>query len=311
MKIARTSMLIAALGAAAAFAIPADADSILYEGFDYQTNNTTNDNVAGNNGGVGFSGAWSNTRSSPNVYSPSLTWGPSQGDGSTGYARGQAWSSMVRPIGSTLSDAGLLADGSTLWFSAIMGLQGQNTTNADLNLALTNSSGFASSEGFGNRENLNLDGASSEGIGIGQFRAQAMGTYWQNNDGAADNVSELSRTGTGVFFGGSSGGVPRNPYTMIVGKIDWGTGGAGETLTLYAPAENALPTDIGAPVLTWSIPDLNQATFDTLAIQFKDQSQIDEIRFGATVGAVHVPSPSAALIGALGLGGIAFRRRRG
>ena len=92
-------LTLATLGALAAS--PLHGALVIEESFDYPAGN-----VAGNNGGTGFTGAWANTRNSPTAASPGLTWGSL---GSGNYARGAAWSGLQRPLGTTssLDNAGL------------------------------------------------------------------------------------------------------------------------------------------------------------------------------------------------------------
>lgn len=237
--------------------------ALLYEPFDYDAGN-----ISGNEGGTGFSGAWASTRNDPTVAAPGKTWGSLTTAGN--YARGAAWSGLIRPIGSTLADARLMADGTTLWFSVIFDLEGQNTSNADINIALGTDQ-FVSGT-FGDRENL----VGGEGIGATHSGATIQGVYWQDND--ADPVAERTENNSSTVINGSGGNLTR---ALIVGKIDWGaTSGDSETLTLYAPGADLA---IGVPTMeAWTIPALDQSLFNSLAIQFKDNSQVDEIRFGAS-----------------------------
>lgn len=241
------------------------ADAVIYEGFNY------GGNITGNNGGIGFDGPWQNTRNNPQAVDPGLTWGALPVDGNT--ARGAAWSGLIRPIGTTLSDAGLMTNGSTLWFSVIFDLTGQNTTNADLNLALGTDKFVSSS--FGDRQNL--DGNTAEGIGVSHHRAVVQGKYWQD-DGDGDAVAEGVRNASSLTINSTA---PNIPTALIVGKIDWGVDDtADETLTLYAPTVDLDPND---PIMeAWTIPALDQSLFDQLSLQFKDSPKMDEIRFGAT-----------------------------
>jgi VCBS repeat-containing protein len=156
-------------------------------------------------------------------------------------------------------------DGSTLWFSVVMDLNEQNLTNADFNFAL-GSDQFVTSD-FGNRQNL----VEGEAIGFGHNRGTIQGVYWQNTD--ADTVSERNTSNSSLSLNSTD-----NSRALIVGRIDWGTGGAGESLTLYAPGAD-LAQD--TPILSITTPDLDQSQFDSVLVQFKDRPQLDEIRFGA------------------------------
>lgn len=295
----RYAAIAASLGSALVFSSTSNAATSVYESFNY-----TSSNIGGANGGVGFAGAWANTRNNPNVDDvPGLIAGDLWTSG--GNARGAAWSGMARSIGTTLSDAGLLDDGATLWFSVIMDLSGANLTNADLNMALTNSDRFVSNS-FGNRYDLN--GNASQGIGVGHTGGNIRGVHWVDS-GNADGDAERNLSGASSLQL-SSNGVGNPTGALIVGRIDWGVGAlADETITLYNPSADLT---LGAPVLAaTAISALDQSTFDTLAVQFKDGTpRIDEIRFAGSLGAViPVPEPSSVVL--LGLGGLlAIRRRR-
>ena len=297
-KLARYSLTLAALGLASQTSLR--AATLIEETFAYDPGN-----VAGNNGGTGFAGAWVSSRGNPQIEATDKGWGDLDSGG--GHARGGAWSGVTRSIGSTLSSAGLMDNGTTLWFSVVMDLQAQNISNADLNLSL-GSAAFVNND-FGNRENL----ASGEGIGVTHSRANIQGVYWQDID--ADTVAERTENNSSLTINGDAGDTSSgvNTRALIAGRIDWGAdASASETLTLYAPA---LDLSLGTPIMAaWTIPALDQSVFDTLAVQFKDQAQIDEIRFGATAADVLptsvIPEPSSALLMALGAAGMILRRRR-
>ena len=270
----------------------------VYEGFDYNATIASGGNIAGANGGNGFTGAWVSTRNSPDYSEPGNTAGTLPVVG--GNVKGNAWSGVARPIGSTLADAGLLADGATLWFSVIFDLTGANTSNADLNLALTNASKFHSS-GFGDRENL--EGATSEGIGVTHSGGFIQAVAWKDV-GDADTISERTESANSSLKLGGAG----NPtVALILGKIEWGVGAGDETITLYNPDANL---NLGTPILAaTAFPAMNQAGFNNLALQFKDTPWMDEIRFGATSDeALGVPEPGTMAL--LALGGLMMARRR-
>jgi len=263
--------------------------AVIYDGFNYPAGG-----LNGKDGGIGFAGPWQATKNNPTAAEPGLTWGSLSVDGNT--ARGAAWSGMMRPIGSALSDAGLMDNGATLWFSVIMDLTGQNTSNADINVALA-SDKFAGS--FGDRENLN----SGEGIGVTHSRAVIQGVYWQDN-GDGDPVAERVEENSSLTINGVGDNLIS---ALVVGKIEWGADAtAEEKLTLYGP-DTALTQ--GAPIMAeWAIPALDQSLFDRVSIQFKDNSMVDEIRFGASYADVAVPEP--ATLALLAMGGLAALRRR-
>ena len=121
------SLIVAALGS---FAGTSHGQATIYEGFDYsETGDTT-----GLNGGTGFAGGWEQVNRWWEITAPGSTHGTltTAGNKATSITR----SGISRPLDSDLSNAGLLDDGSTLWFSAIVDI----TTGSDVNSNL----GFAS-----------------------------------------------------------------------------------------------------------------------------------------------------------------------
>lgn len=265
--------------------------AVIYEGFDYGGSLSSGNALNGSSGGTGFAGNWANTRNAPTYYEPGNTAGDL--DVAGGSARGASWSGIARSIGTTLSSNGLMGDGDVLWFSVIFDLEGQNTSNADINIALTNAAKFNSST-FGERENL--DGAANEGIGVTHSGGNIRAVYWDNAGGRTESGATTLNIGRA------------NPGSaLIAGKITWGAGS--ETIELYAPDTNL---NLGSAITSLTTSsNLTQSNFDNFAVQFKDNSWIDEIRFGATSGDVlPIPEPSSSLLlgtcAALGL----LRRRR-
>ena len=235
--------------------------SLLYEPFDYATGG-----ISGENGGAGFAGPWASHKNNPNVDPQSKYWGSLLTLGN--HIRGAAWSNCSRPIGTTISNAGLMANGATLWFAVIFDFEKQNTTNADLNMGLTTDI-FVPGD-YGNKQNLEA----GEGIGVTHSRAMIQGAYWQNND--ADAIAERTTANSSITLNSTD-----NARVLLVGKIEWGADDlAGETLTLYAPDEELV---MGSPILNpWTTAALDQSQFDLVALEFKDTPKMDEIRFGAT-----------------------------
>lgn len=294
-----TLLPAAALLTAGMACTAANAAPIIEESFDYAVGS-----VSGANGGTGFTGAWSTVITAPPVVSPGLTWGSLPVAGNSVNIGGNNGGAS-RDIGGTsvLDNAGLMANGATLWFSVIMDLPPGSFTNADFNFAL-GTDGFANYGGgeFGERRNLQA----GEGIGMTIHNRSATlvdvhAAYWQNND--ADAYADRN-----YIYQGDSEAINRwpGPTGLFVGKIEWGADDlAAETITLYAP-DAAL--NLGSALVSWETPALDQSAFDTVAFQLKGSGGIDEIRFGATSGDVLVPEPGSLAL--LGLGGLAVARRR-
>jgi hypothetical protein len=276
--------------------------AVIHEPFDYDTGN-----LIGENGGIGFAGAWSATVISAGQLSGgtaqegNLAWGNLQVSGNhvhAGNEVGGNWSNPFRSIGTQLGNAGLLNNGTTLWFSYVGDVFGQNLANLNYNFALS-TAGF--DEVYATR--LNLEGDSQEGIGVSNSGGTILGAYWQDSSTGDGTTSRVATPTSLVVDSGA------NSRFFMVGKIEWGaTVDANETLTLYAPGTDLV---LGTPILNgWQTDPLNQGALNTLAIEFKGPPvAIDEIRFGATYEAV-VPVPEPATMALLAVGGAAFLRRR-
>lgn len=295
------TLLPAAALLAAGMATTADATPLVYEGFAYDDTGT----VDGASGGTGFAGNWAGLNTAADVDSAGLTWGTLPVSGNYATVTGGSGSSS-RNIGSTLSDAGLMANGQTVWFSVLLDFTGTNRSNANLNFAL-GSDGFheyVAGPGGTFGERLNLE--TGEGIGFALTTRSSTAkdvesAYWQNTD-ADDNAEQIiQNTDITDLINRWSG-----DRLLIVGRIDWGADDlANESITLYAPDTNLV---LGAGKTWSSIAALDQSAFDTVAFSMAGGADIDEIRFGATSGDVLVPEPGSLAL--LGLGGLAFARRR-
>jgi len=299
------------------FAVLADtaaqAAALVYEGFDYTEGNL---NGKGGTTEVGLAGTWSTGQRGGDIMvtTPGLDWGDLAVSGEMGTRGGVGGEAgyharATRQITSGLSNAGLLADGSTLWFSFIADFTGQNITNTVYHLALgTDDLYWTDPYVYGD---WNTMANSGDGIGVtlprdwyhetdGSWtgRAYARGVYW-NDDGEvpANSRGEMHQSGNGTLALNSTD----EARALIVGKADWGST---ETITLYAPDTSL---NLAAPVISLTTTmDLDNENFDTLSFLFKNGPEIDEIRFGATAGdvmpaGVVIPEPCTSVIWALGL----------
>jgi hypothetical protein len=251
------------------------AAPLVYESFDYEPGS-----VSGGSGGTGFTGNWSTNNEAPAVVSPGLSWGSLSEAGNS--VTDTFGGSGARDIGATsvLDNAGLMANGGTLWFSFTLNVAGTNRSNVDFNFAL-GSDGFhtfvtGSGGTFGERMNLET----GEGIGFALTNRSSTlmdveGAYWRNID-ADDNAERVVQNTDATDVINRWGG----DELLIVGRIDWGADDlANETLTIYVP-DTSLALGTGK---VWStIAAFDQSAFDTVAFELKGGAIIDEIRFGAT-----------------------------
>jgi hypothetical protein len=254
-----TKSVVALAGAALACSASLQGGALVYEGFNYGGSGFYEPQNAAN-GPSGF--GWSDTawnQGNKNGIDQTATSAQSYGSlavkGSGITSAADLWGNRGRLLDSSLSDAGLLDNGATLWFSVLV----KNTGGADkLGFSLSNGN-FSSSNQWG------MDGGVS-GIGVfAENGGQAKAAMW--TPGALDVSLD-----SGAYFDISS-------TTLIVGKIEWGAEFANETLTLYTP-DAAL--NQGAAVSTNSIADMNQSTFNRISLLVKEGGYMDEIRLGAT-----------------------------
>lgn len=272
------------LTASAAVNITVDSTSTvglaIYEPFDYPAGA-----LSGRSGSseVGLTGLWAATDTI--ITSGSFTHGEllTKGGKISDLAGGINRFAGARAISaSALAGNGLLADGATLWFSAIVGFDtGGNVTNSRLAIALANSQFnganfdyWIKNEGsqLGSGVGLVLGSvAGTNGrVGAAQFRDLSAG------DGLDGNIIG-SWTGAGGGYGAGTRG-------LIVGKITWGATPADmDRIELYQPATNLVLPATPISVLETQV---NQSAFDTLTMARGDKVVCDEIRFGANYGSV-------------------------
>jgi hypothetical protein len=216
--------------------------------------------LSGNIPGAGLSGGWTAT-SSFGVSATSLSYGSLPVSGNKGgYSGGNGNASVS--LGSGLRDAGLLDDGTSLWFSMILQTPASGGPNPD--------TGFAISNGVIVGTNNIPMSAGQQGIGWAIKNDQLRATYW--------NPAKNQAPGSAV---------PVNTTILIVGEILWGA--ASDTINLYRPDAELI---LGSVVSTQT-GAVDQSTFDKLTFGLKSNTfGFDEIRFGSSYEEVIGAEPS-------------------
>jgi endonuclease/exonuclease/phosphatase family metal-dependent hydrolase len=259
--------------------------SIVYEGFDY----TVGSDIAGQGTVIdGWDGAWSAASATSSAQVPH-TIATGQNFGSLPVAGGAVHratrngdNEISRNVTSA-SQAALTADNSTIWFSVLMAprLAGNNSGYA------ANSCGAIV---FGNARFATGTGANSTSAPVINNGGSAVGVGFAGNGSLytdmriqgltykAGTVTQSKNTAAATLTCGDS-------VSMIVGKIEWSPNNSLDTLTLYDITDPfaALP----AAFCTMQA-DLDQSTFNVVAIGQGQCELFDEIRIGATAASVGV-----------------------
>jgi autotransporter-associated beta strand protein len=249
--------------------------ALVYEPFNYAG---TALNGASGTSEVGLAGTWNASVASflgPNrAFGPLVTRGAGIGDLQTGVNR---YGGRRDVNASALAANGLLTDGSTLWFSVIMGYDtGGNVTNSRLAFCLA-------TEGFSTNNfayYFTNAGATGIGVTLGNFggNGKVVATQFRDStfgaSGFGGNVFATNPNSSPVLYAAGQSG-------LIVGKITWGA--VNDTIELYNPGVDlVLPA---LPISTLTV-NVDQSTFDTITWARGDKVVMDEIRFGASYAAV-------------------------
>ena len=278
MKLAAKTLL--ACTAAAAFVGSAQAAPIFQESFDYSPSDPANDGLAS------FSD-WFNKEQGDDsrVNTPGLVYGvlPTSGGrmvhtGNAGYTRNE--------VATTLSNAGLLNDGATLWMSVVL----QSKVSSNANVAIRLGDTFVD-------QNSGIDSGGSDSVGVHiQNGSDIQARY--HHDGGLVNGGTVVNNSSLI-----------NPVLVVVEMIWNADNNQADTLNYYTPGTDLT---IGTVKRTVDSVTFNQTTFDTFSISVSNSNstEVDEIRFGASYNDVITNIPEPGSLALLGLGGLLIARRR-
>lgn len=252
-------------------------------------------------GGTGFDTNW-NSNGTTNVAGTDLTFGSLA---TTGNSIGNLSGSQnrfggSREIGTALNGANLLADGSELWFSVVMGYgTGGNLTNSTLQFVL----GDEAMSGGNFDYNYNTAGATGLGVMLGRSSINGTIRAVQVRD---TTFGDAGFAGNVYGTGGDASIVGAGEYQLIVGRITWGA--VDDTIDLFLPGTDLIQPGAVHSTLTVSV---DQSGYDTITFKRGDIVTLDEIRFGGSYAdVVPVPEPSSVVLMALAMMGLCARRRR-
>jgi hypothetical protein len=261
--------------------LQANANVVVYEGFDYATGSA----IAGQGAAAdGWSGAWTTAGSNPAVIIAGQTYGPLPVCGGAAQRPVRTGDSAMSRTISSAAQAALTADGTTLWFSVLMAPHTTSVFSYATNSYGTLILGDTALTGGGTGTAPPQIGAGGNAIGVGFVGG--LGPDWNNMriQGVTYKGGTLTQnTAERTFVG--------NVLFMVAGKIDWAANGSDDLVSLYLIEDStaALPA---APFSTMAV-DLDQTTFSVVSIGDAQASVFDEIRFGASFAEVtYNPTPA-------------------
>ena len=252
----------------------ASAELILEEQFIYEPAQT---NINSLDGGIGFGGPWVSTISHGRTYwihSPGLTFSTVPGAGNALSRQGSMGKAETHRSLSDASQAALTADNTTVWFSIQISASKsyKNMMFVFGTDALGHTPGFqlaAIGSGFG------VATADVDGNGDGPINAFVF-----DNAQVADFVVS---TFSPVLSGGNF-----HDTALIVGKINWKPNGTPDELFLFNITDLDAEPGEGTAIASITDHDLDQSTFDTIALYDGNNTIVDEIRFGTTFADVQI-----------------------
>ncbi len=240
------------------------ATAVIYEPFDYEEGGLGGVTVGAE---TGLTDVWNSNGA--DVVAGSLSYGSLPTAGNRALHVGSNFNKNYAAPGTTLSDAGLMADGAELWFSALAvsfkPVEGSPNNTARTYIAIGN----------GTADGFDRVGSHNEGRGF-EIKLNA------------GNVQSFGWKGPGTF-GGTATAVADGTH-LVVGKITWGEFGVTEdTLDLFLPDTDLVQGE-AVSTATWDFDQLGTVNaddaFDTISFAggHLDNAvpEVDEIRFGAS-----------------------------
>lgn len=234
----------------------------IYEPFDYPAGEL--DGVSGASE-IGLEGSWT---SGAQIYTEesTLTYDTVPSSGLRLWSQSVNAPGASRPIKTTaLAGRGLLDDGSTLWFSVMVGYEGSSFLK-NFQMALANSS-------MPLRSYIANDGAElGTGLGVFMYEQEVYAAqYFDSSQGTSDAAP--LRGDWDELAAGTMKGTGR----LIVGKITWGA--SSDTVEIYLLSDGVNLPEKASSTL---IANVDQSKFDVLTFGRAGSLTFDEVRFGAT-----------------------------
>lgn len=255
----------------------------IYEPFDYPAGSL--DGKSGSTE-VGFEGQWKANKQNATTSEDSLSYAglPTKG-GKYATGGGNAWGGTRALSSSALKDNGLLDDGATLWFSAVVGYGPKSNHKWDRLCFSLSNNGFHE----GNATTWILKDGEQLGSGVGFTlanhdahiggRVQASLFQDESQRAGANNMPNIHGS-----WDGAPTLIPDKSHALIVGRITWGNdANQPDRIEIFGPM-----SDLQLPEKPVSALEVNvdQSTFDTISFDKGGDIQLDEIRFGPSYESV-------------------------
>jgi hypothetical protein len=249
--------------------------STVYEGFDY----TVGDAVVGQGTGDGWDGNWAGGDA---VVDDGLDFGALSVLGGAAQRPSRSGNSAISRTISTDSQAALLADDSTMWFSVVMRTFALSTGDGGTAGFALNSWGTIV---LGDAALTGGSGTSAAPIGSG---GNAIGVGFAGTGGGGDfadiRVQGVVYTNGAYAENTSQQIVTGDAAVMIVGKVEWdAAGGTNDIVSLYNVSD---PTSGLPEAFSTMTNNFDQSAFNVVSIGDAQTSVFDEIRFDTSLEGV-------------------------
>ena len=285
---------------------PTSAELILLEQFDY-TAGPLNDE---DNGGLGFDGGWINTGWSRDYEVGIINYANGAGTtinelgglefpgletaGGAISRFGTAGQRVVTRNLSAESQTALTADGTTIWFSVLMGAPSNGNRygtiifGTDALMAQQSAPPFPSG---------NLSVASGQAFGIGcRLDSGGLSIGGSGSPNAVAFIdSDKATIAEGTYLPPITEGGTHHDTSLIIGKIKWSPKGTEDELLLFNITDATGPEPAEEDAIATLVADFDQSNFNVISLWDTGSTIYDELRFGTNFVDVVGPAASGPL----------------